>query len=162
MIRESEFERLVYDNPPNPRHYDSRSNNLQHRYARGGAKNSNYQQRYQPHYQNGPRYHKAADFYHAPNQTYNYDKSRYQKNTYQNRQNIGRAQSPAMIRKSSRERSNFTKYLDITTMSRISSEKNSTDAEIRRLEAEIRSLKMPEEPSSAEKLFENKIFNQIK
>lgn len=67
-----------------------------------------------------------------------------------------------MIRKSSRERSNFTKYLDITTMSRISSEKNSTDAEIRRLEAEIRSLKMPEEPSSAEKLFENKIFNQIK
>jgi hypothetical protein len=52
--------------------------------------------------------------------------------------------------------------LDITTISRISSEKNSREDKIRQLELEIKCLKMPEEPLCAEKLFENKIFNQIK
>lgn len=66
------------------------------------------------------------------------------------------------LRKSSVEKSNFTKFLDVTTLSRISSEKNSTDKKILYLESEIKALRMPEEPLSAEKLFENKFFNQIK
>ena len=47
-------------------------------------------------------------------------------------------------------------------MSKISSQDQKRQDQIRSLEQEIKSLKMPDEPVSAERLFENKIFNQIK
>ena len=55
----------------------------------------------------------------------------------------------------------FTKLLDLTTMSRIgeSGSNSSTSDKIKVLEGEIAKLKQPDEPMSAERLFENKIFN---
>lgn len=50
-------------------------------------------------------------------------------------------------------------------MSRIGGESNfstSSESKIRLLEAEIKSIKLPEEPLTAERLFENKKFNEIK
>lgn len=45
-------------------------------------------------------------------------------------------------------------------MSRIgANSENSHEEKIKKLEQEIRALKVPEEPPTAEKFFENKIFN---
>lgn len=58
----------------------------------------------------------------------------------------------------------FSKLLDMTTMSRIggSASNSSTSEKIRVLEGQIAKLKLPEEPLSAEDIFKNKTFNEIK
>lgn len=59
----------------------------------------------------------------------------------------------------------FTRFLDITTLSRIGESNYSTsssEGRIKQLESEIKSIKLPEEPLAAERLFENKKFNEIK
>ena len=60
---------------------------------------------------------------------------------------------------------NFTKFIDITAKSKVGESINtfsSSVEKIKALETELKSIKQPEEPLSAQRLFENKFFNQVK
>lgn len=53
----------------------------------------------------------------------------------------------------------FTRYLDFSSHAAGSQSKRD---KIRELEEKLRQIKLPEEPCGAIKLFENKMFNQVK